>query len=394
MARAMRDIGGLITLPSDVEGMIFDVDGVLIDSVSADHDLCVSAAQSILNDGAWLKRSSILKHFALEPESFWAELIKDAPYEVSPTQLDALIENYDARRADTVFETIAGAVNVLQACLKAGLKCAVASSNDETVLIEMLKNAGLAEHFEVICGIAGPETAPKPAPDIYRNAAAGLGLDPGKCAFIEDSLTGLKAGRAAGIDYAIAVATGPAAFNDLADSGLADLIYDRFAENSVAFFDGAPMNKSIDTPNDFVSHMVEHIAWRLGTGVSLRWRNGDWRALGQMLGAALKRFDFEPASAATLGMIDDGAAETLIDFTQSPGVDFDTHHSLNRAAILKMRAEQVRSGQELVDLMAGIADGLGAHITVRLCTFEDPHHSWEGVYRAIGICLSRLRRAA
>ncbi len=394
MTKAMRDIGGLIELPQEIEGMIFDVDGVLIDSVSADHDLCVSAAQNVINDGAWLKRSSILKHFALEPESFWAELVKDAPYEISDDQLDALIDDYNARRADTVFETIAGAVNVLNACHAAGLKCAVASSNDEPILIEMLKKAGLADRFEVICGIAGDHVSPKPAPDIYQNAAKGLGLNPSICAFIEDSLTGLQAGKAAQLSYAIAVATGPAAFNDLVDSSLADIVYDRFAENSVQFFDRAPMNKSIDTPNDFVSHMVEHIAWRLGTGISLRWRNGDWLALGKSLGAALKSFDFEPASAATLGMIDDGAAETLIDFTKAPGVDFDTHHSLNREAILKMRAEQVRSGQELIDLLQGIAEGLGAHITVRLCTFEDPHHSWEGVYRAIGICLSRLRRAA
>ncbi len=34
-------------------------------------------------------------------------------------------------------------------------------------------------------------------------------------------------------------------------------------------------NKSIETKNDFVSHMIEHIAWRMGLEISLEWDNED-----------------------------------------------------------------------------------------------------------------------
>ncbi|MEL6569032.1 MAG: hypothetical protein AAFQ22_11475, partial [Pseudomonadota bacterium] len=167
-----------------------------------------------------------------------------------------------------------------------------------------------------------------------------------------------------------------------------------FEPPRIRFIDGQPTDKSILTPNDFVSHMVEHIAWRLGTGIDLKWPSTDWTAMGRWLGAHIHKLGLERSSAASLGMIDDGAAECLVDFARPPETHFSGHHSLDLARILDMRVEQVGAGQELIDLLDGISHGLGARIEIRLCTFEDPHHSWEGVYRALGITLNRLRLAA
>ncbi|MEM9739371.1 MAG: HAD family phosphatase [Pseudomonadota bacterium] len=386
----VRDLGGLLTLPKGIEALVFDMDGVLIDSVAADMALCRTAADQVLGESAWLKREQIIAHFALHPEAFWAELVKDATRPVSETELGDLVRVYNEARQRAEFVLIPGAVALLEAAKASGLKLAVGSSNDIDIVEAILKNVGLEDAFLAIAGIdAG--VAGKPNPDIYLKAAMDLGVAPQSCAFIEDSVTGLTAGRAAGYGYAVAVATGATSIETLSASGLADVAYLQFEQPSIRFIDGQPTDKSIRTPNDFVSHMVEHIAWRLGTGIDLTWPNTDWNAMGQALGREIHTLSLSRDSAASLGMIDDGAAECLVDLTQAPGVQFDGHHSLDMDRILEMRVEQVSRGGDLIDLLNGLSQGLSARIELRLCTFEDPHHSWEGVYRALGITLNRLR---
>lgn len=390
----MQSIGDILDLPAHIRGVAFDVDGVLLDSLTGDYDLCVAAAAHVWGDGSWIKPASIKRNFALHSQPFWAALLADKPGGAATGDVARAIAHYDAGRANAHFPRIEAAVDLAKACKAAGLKVAIASSNDGAVLRSILAKAGLSDMFGVICGIDGPDVMGKPAPDIYINAAKAMGLSPDQCAFVEDSITGLNAGCAAGYDYAIGVATGATSFNALVDCGLCEMVFDRFDRASVRLIDGSPTEKTLDTPNDFVSHMIEHIAWRLGTGMDLHWRTGDWPALGAFVGRAVGALNLRRGSAATLGMIDDGAAEVLVDLGGEPGVEFSCHHSFSKHKVAAARVEQVRSGSELLQLLDGLATGLGAKISVRLCTFEDPHHSWEGVFRAVGIALARLREPA
>ncbi|MEM1105668.1 MAG: HAD family phosphatase [Pseudomonadota bacterium] len=388
-----RDLAGLAALPASVGALVFDLDGVLIDSVAADLALCRQAAREVIGNGDWVERSQVLAHFALHPPAFWDKLCEAAPFPVPAAARRDLVAAYDRLRASAEFELIPGAVDLMQAARAAGLPVAVASSNDVDVVAAILCRTGLERQVSAVAGIT-PAIAGKPAPDIYLDAARQLGLPPAECACAEDSLTGLRAGRAAGYGHIIAVATGAEAFEDLAAAGLADVCHTRFARPGVVFHDGRPTQKSIVTPNDFVSHMVEHIAWRLGTGIELAWHSTDWRGLGAWLGGELRSLGLRQASAASLGMIDDGAAECLVDLDAAPHFVFSTHASLDPEKVLDMRVEQVGRGADLAQLLEGLAAGLAGRIEMRLCTFEDPHHSWEGVYRALGITLSRLRAAA
>jgi HAD superfamily hydrolase (TIGR01509 family) len=62
----------------------------------------------------------------------------------------------------------------------------------------MLKQVGLAEYFadKIFSGHEMPRS--KPWPDVYLAAAAHLGVDPQRCAVVEDTVTGVRAGVAAG----------------------------------------------------------------------------------------------------------------------------------------------------------------------------------------------------
>ena len=111
----MADISAIdaLNLPENIRAVVFDMDGVLLDTVGADLDLCVTAANDVLNSSNWLTRKAVLDNFALEPESFWEELIKAAPTPVTNAQHAALVVRYNELRQSATFPIIPGAVSLL-----------------------------------------------------------------------------------------------------------------------------------------------------------------------------------------------------------------------------------------------------------------------------------------
>ena len=124
---------------------------------------------------------------------------------------------------------------------------------------------------------------------------------------------------------------------------------------------GDVRNKSIVTSNHFVSHMIEHIAWRSGLSIDLNWDNENWKELGLELGKEIKKFPLKKKQASTLGMIDDGSAITSIDFNAT-GSELKTTAGINRDWFLSLRCEQVETGRPLLELFEGLSEGLEAKI--------------------------------
>jgi len=94
-------------------------------------------------------------------------------------------------------EPMPGAVALLGALRAAGIPVGLVSNSRRGFVERGLRAAGLDGAFAVI--VTAEEVArPKPAPDAYVAAAVALGAAPSECAVLEDSPTGLAAGRAAG----------------------------------------------------------------------------------------------------------------------------------------------------------------------------------------------------
>jgi HAD superfamily hydrolase (TIGR01509 family) len=75
---------------------------------------------------------------------------------------------------------------------------AVASSSNRPLIDAVLQLSGLSELFQAT--VSSEEVARgKPAPDVYLEAAARLGVDPARCAAIEDSHSGIRSAKAAGM---------------------------------------------------------------------------------------------------------------------------------------------------------------------------------------------------
>jgi len=90
-----------------------------------------------------------------------------------------------------------GAVALLGALREAGVPVGLVSNSRREWVALGLHHAGLADAFDVVVCFEDVER-PKPAPDAYVAAAQALRAEPDECAVLEDSPTGVAAGRAAG----------------------------------------------------------------------------------------------------------------------------------------------------------------------------------------------------
>ena len=97
-----------------------------------------------------------------------------------------------------------GALELLNAVRDAGVPVGLASNSSREFVERVLSVAGLLNgHFDLIV-TADDVERPKPAPDLYLAACAGLGAAPKRAAALEDSETGVASARAAGL-FVVAV---------------------------------------------------------------------------------------------------------------------------------------------------------------------------------------------
>ncbi|EDN71355.1 hypothetical protein BGP_3512 [Beggiatoa sp. PS] len=380
-------------IPADTQAILWDMDGVLIDSLSLDLVVCNQFLAQHFGEQITVEKALIRSLFAYDPVKFW-ELILAFVAETynlpnAIKVLDTVVKDFNQARHDCVFKLNPGIENILKAAHAKSLKMAVVSNNLTEDVKETLNRSDILDYFDNVVGNDIERVAKKPAPDTYLLAARLLDVNPEKCVVIEDSLIGAEAGYHAKC-HTIGVATGSADFDILAQSQWTQQVYSSFGINQLALKFGDVRQKKIVTPNEFVSHMVEHIAWRLCVKIDLKWHHNDWWILGETLGQQIRKFQIQAKSAVALGMIDDGSAEVFIEITDTPALHLDAIPNLDLDWFLSLRCEQIQSGKPLVELAQGLAHGLGAQISIKVCSVEDPHHTWEGIFRSIGIALNKM----
>ncbi len=174
--------------------MIFDLDGVLIDSEHAwDAARRAVVAES---GGTWLRTATRAMMGMSAPE--WSRYLHDElgvplpPDEISGRVVARLLAGYE--RELPLLPGAVAAVTRLAVRWPLGL----ASSANRPVIDAVLTASGLSDCFAIT--VSGEEVPHgKPAPDIYRAAAGQLGVEPGQAAAVEDSSNGLRAAAGAGM---------------------------------------------------------------------------------------------------------------------------------------------------------------------------------------------------
>jgi HAD superfamily hydrolase (TIGR01509 family) len=213
-------------IPSPVELIIFDCDGVLIDS---EWIACSVDAELLTANGYPISTEEVVRRFAgVSGDEMLAQIESELGYRLSP-DLDQQIAERVVQRYRDELKPIAGAADTL-ALLQ--LPVCVASSSKPAKLTLGLTQAGLFERFHPHIFSTSLVRYGKPAPDIFLFAAAKMGKRPSGCVVVEDSIAGVKAARAAGM-YAVGFSGGthcpPGHAAHLLDAG-AQIVIDRLDE--------------------------------------------------------------------------------------------------------------------------------------------------------------------
>lgn len=95
-------------------------------------------------------------------------------------------------------DALPGVRELIESARQAGIPLAIASNSDLGWIERWLSHLGLREPFGCISTFEHV-AHPKPAPDVYLNAAACLGVAPERCIAVEDSPVGMQAALAAGM---------------------------------------------------------------------------------------------------------------------------------------------------------------------------------------------------
>jgi beta-phosphoglucomutase-like phosphatase (HAD superfamily) len=176
--------------------VLFDCDGVLVDSEA----ITCSVLRDMLEERGWAL--TLQQCMAI----FVGSAVTDKRSEIEahtgqPLTQDWLLAFRERRNAALVADiqaipNIHLAVKAIHQATAGRIACA--SGADRFKVEMMLKQVGLADYFagNIFSGHEMPRS--KPFPDVYLAAAAHLRADPGRCAVVEDTTTGVRAGVAAG----------------------------------------------------------------------------------------------------------------------------------------------------------------------------------------------------
>ncbi|MEL7259122.1 MAG: HAD-IA family hydrolase, partial [Pseudomonadota bacterium] len=124
----------------------------------------------------------------------------------------------------TQTEEVPGAKELVKTCAAAGIKMAVGSNGPVAKMEITLDRVGLLNLLHPHIYSARDLANPKPAPDIYLHAASQLGVAPQHCVVVEDSASGARAAKAAGMRcVGFALVTDPAKLTPVCDLVVTDI---------------------------------------------------------------------------------------------------------------------------------------------------------------------------
>lgn len=170
-----------------VRGVLFDLDGVLIDS------------------------ETVYTRFWQEVDSRFPTGVEGFAMKIKGNTLTAILDTYFDKKnhpailkmlrqqeRDMRYTLFEGVLPLLEKLRQRGIKTAVVTSSNDTKMENLFKQIPqLAQYIDVLVTDEDVQVS-KPNPQGYLAAAVGLGLEPSECVVCEDSLAGLEAGRRAG----------------------------------------------------------------------------------------------------------------------------------------------------------------------------------------------------
>jgi len=187
---------GTISMLNGIQGVIFDLDGTLIDSMYVWGEI---------DDEYVTKRLHLPMPSDLRDDIEGMRFEEVSYYFRERFHIEKSIEEIMQEWTDMAYDKYAGEIKTkpgtrefLEELKCRKLRIGIATSNSRELLHVVLKSNGIEDYFDAFC--SGDDVArSKPEPDVYLNAACSMNVLPEKCLVFEDLPQGIKAGKNAGM---------------------------------------------------------------------------------------------------------------------------------------------------------------------------------------------------
>lgn len=191
----MANIGPFSFPDSGFEGVIFDCDGTLVDSMPA-HFEAWCEALALYGAGGIFKEDVFFAMGGRPTLDIVVELNDEYDLKLDPTKVAMAKREAFLKRLNMV--TLIEEVAAFAESLRGKMPLAIATGGSRMVIEKTLKIVGVSDWFDEVV-TADDVVEGKPAPDIFLKAAHLLGVSPAKCLALEDAPAGILAAQRAGM---------------------------------------------------------------------------------------------------------------------------------------------------------------------------------------------------
>jgi HAD superfamily hydrolase (TIGR01509 family) len=177
-----------------IEAVVFDLDGVLLDSEEVWDDV---RERYVRERGGRYDQEAQRAMMGMSSRE-WSRFLHDGlGVAASPEEINADVVHLMEERYREQLPLVPGAADAVR-LVAAAYPLGLATSSNRELIDAVLDAAGLRSLFTAT--VSSEEVARgKPAPDVYLEAAARLGVAPDACAAVEDSHSGIRSAKAAGM---------------------------------------------------------------------------------------------------------------------------------------------------------------------------------------------------
>lgn len=180
---------------AELGAVVFDFDGLIVDTETPIFEMCRSALAEMGHEITVDRWATVV---GLGDADSWVALCAAVGADIDREVYDEVYGRQDRSWYD-VIPVMPGVVDLLDALRGAGVPTAVASSSPTRWIERHLARLGLLDRFDSLATEDRVGGRAKPLPDTYLLACEDLGVEPARAIALEDSANGIRAALAAGM---------------------------------------------------------------------------------------------------------------------------------------------------------------------------------------------------